>query len=81
MDMHMHMHAAGVWELLSSQTVVDLVATVPSLDPQKICDKIVEQARGYTDTLLTPYSHPADTLLAPYVHPTDTLLIPLLTPH
>ena len=31
-------------ELLSSQTVCDLVATVTNLDPQKICEKIVEQS-------------------------------------
>ena len=34
----------GVWELLSSQTVVDLVATVKDLDPVKICEKIAEQS-------------------------------------
>mmetsp|Transcript_32819 Transcript_32819/g.77592 ORF Transcript_32819/g.77592 Transcript_32819/m.77592 type:complete len:132 (-) Transcript_32819:12-407(-) len=34
----------GVSELLSSQTVCDLVATVTNLDPQKICEKIVEQS-------------------------------------
>ena len=34
----------GVWELLSSQTVVDLVATVKDLDPEKICEKIIDQS-------------------------------------
>ena len=34
----------GVWELLSSQTVIDLVATVKDLDPEKICQKIVDQS-------------------------------------
>mmetsp|Transcript_18531 Transcript_18531/g.30975 ORF Transcript_18531/g.30975 Transcript_18531/m.30975 type:complete len:416 (+) Transcript_18531:154-1401(+) len=34
----------GVWELLTSQTVVDIVANVTDLDPNKICDKIVSEA-------------------------------------
>ena len=33
-----------MWELLSSQTVVDLVATVKDLDPEKICEKIIDQS-------------------------------------
>jgi len=34
----------GVWELLSSQSVVDIVAGVKDLNPNEICDKIVEQS-------------------------------------
>uniref|UniRef100_A0A7S0IPM7 PPM-type phosphatase domain-containing protein n=1 Tax=Calcidiscus leptoporus TaxID=127549 RepID=A0A7S0IPM7_9EUKA len=34
----------GVWELLSSQTVVDILANVKNLDPAEICNNIVEQA-------------------------------------
>ena len=34
----------GVWELLSSQTVVDIVENVKSLDPNEICDQIIDQA-------------------------------------
>mgnify|MGYP006169943767 CR=1 FL=1 len=34
----------GVWELLSSQTVADIVASVQSGDPQEICDLIVDQS-------------------------------------
>jgi len=34
----------GVWELLTSQQVVDVVADVPNLDPMTICNNIVAQA-------------------------------------
>ena len=34
----------GVWELLSSQTVVDIVENVKSLDPNEICDQIIDQS-------------------------------------
>lgn len=34
----------GVWELLSSQKVVDIVASVKSRDPNEMCALIVEQA-------------------------------------
>ena len=34
----------GVWELLSSQSVADIVASVKSLDPAEICKQIIDQA-------------------------------------
>lgn len=34
----------GVWELLSSQSVVDIVSSVKSLDPSEICHKIVQES-------------------------------------
>ena len=34
----------GVWELLSSQTVADIVAGVKSGDVQDMCDTIVDQS-------------------------------------
>uniref|UniRef100_A0A6S9USW0 PPM-type phosphatase domain-containing protein n=1 Tax=Chrysotila carterae TaxID=13221 RepID=A0A6S9USW0_CHRCT len=34
----------GVWELLSSQTVVDILSNVKNLDPMEICNNIIEQA-------------------------------------
>jgi len=34
----------GVWELLSSQTVCDIVAEVKDLNPNTICDNIVDQS-------------------------------------
>jgi hypothetical protein len=34
----------GVWELLSSQTVVDIVANIKTNDPNEICEVIVDQA-------------------------------------
>jgi serine/threonine protein phosphatase PrpC len=34
----------GVWELLSSQSVADIVASVKSLDPAEICRQIIDQS-------------------------------------
>ena len=34
----------GVWELLSSQSVADIVASVKSLDPAEICKQIIDQS-------------------------------------
>ena len=34
----------GVWELLSSQTVADIIASVKSGDVQEMCDIIVDQS-------------------------------------
>jgi serine/threonine protein phosphatase PrpC len=43
-DVCMIVASDGVWELLSSQTVADIVATVPSFDPKEIAALIMEQA-------------------------------------
>ena len=34
----------GVWELLSSQNVVDIVAGVKDLNPHRICEEIIDQS-------------------------------------
>ena len=43
-DVCMIIASDGVWELLSSQTVVDIVAGVPNLEPREIVALIMEQA-------------------------------------
>ena len=43
-DVALVLASDGVWELLSSQAVVDMVASVKTLDPNEICAKIVAES-------------------------------------